>query len=86
MKKWLVAVLLVTAGPIKAQKLMGLKGGINFSNLVNTSGLGIDASQSLLLYHGGITGNFPFGRSWSIQPSLLYIVKGARMTHGDPNS
>jgi len=68
-----------------AQKVVGLKGGINISNLANTFEAGVDESNNLQSFHAGITANFP-ALLFSFQPSLLVTGKGSQVTYGDPYS
>lgn len=77
----LVAVLSVAG----AQPVVGIRGGLNISNITNTNSGGIDETRNLETFHAGITANLPFFL-FSVQPSLLVSGKGAQVTYGDPNS
>ena len=85
MKKLILLLLVVPFTQLNAQKLVGLRGGYNYSNINITSTGQIDKTKSLNSFHAGITANIPF-LVFSFQTSLLVTGKGSTATHGDPNS
>jgi hypothetical protein len=86
MKKLLLAiVILASSVSAQAQKLIGLRGGYNYSNIHITSTGQIDKTKSLNSFHAGLTANFPF-LIFSVQTSLMVSGKGSTATHGDPAS
>lgn len=73
---------LLLAGQASAQHNFGIIGGVNFSSTnVREFNRG-----TMTQYHAGLTyrAKLPFG--FSIQPSLLYQVKGAKTTSGGMDS
>jgi len=71
MKKILLTVAFAVAGTITAQTF-GLKGGINISSV---SG---DDTEAKVGFGGGLFMNAPIAESFSIQPEILYNMKGAK--------
>lgn len=61
-----------------AQISLGLKGGLNVSNLS-----GVDAnnfkSNALVGFHAGGYATFNLGRNFAIQPELVYSTQGAKI-------
>ena len=85
MKKLALLLLILPFTQLNAQKLVGLRGGYNYSN-INISSTGqIDKTKSLNSFHAGITANIPF-LVFSFQTSLLVSGKGSTATHGNPDS
>jgi len=85
MKKYMLIILLGACTLANAQKLVGIKGGLNISNLSNSYTNGMDDSKNLQTWHAGITSNLPF-LFFSLQSSLLVSGKGAQVTYGEMNS
>jgi hypothetical protein len=56
----------------------GIKGGVNFSNIVSED---IDDNNVLTSFNAGVYGNFPVGDILSIQPEILYSRKGGELTY-----
>lgn len=54
---------------------LGIKAGANFSNLYVAD---VSNERMKVGFLGGLFGKFPVSRGFSIQPELLYSVKGAR--------
>ncbi|WP_303312345.1 porin family protein [Hymenobacter sp. BT730] len=85
MKKavFLLATVLCTTGAVQAQKtVFGIKAGANLSNIA-----GSDAPDANKLKPGGLAGvlvNFPASSDGflSIQPELLYSMKGTTRNEG----
>jgi hypothetical protein len=78
MKKSTLTVLLtvLVSLSMNAQHL-GVKGGLNFSNL-NLE----DVDGELRLgYHAGVFLNVPLGEAFSLQPEVLFSSKGSRTTY-----
>ncbi|KIX22094.1 hypothetical protein SY27_05360 [Flavobacterium sp. 316] len=76
MKKthFLVIVLLLVTGITNAQTLkIGIKAGINYANLTDTS-IKTDAITS---YHAGLLAEIRISESFAFQPELLYSTQGA---------
>jgi opacity protein-like surface antigen len=83
MKRFLIAMALVVfmAGAASAEgMLFGIKGGINMANL---AGDDIDDNEMKMAFGGGIWMNYAFNEAFSLQPELLYMLKGADWDNGD---
>jgi hypothetical protein len=63
----------------------GIKGGINFSNLQQSSSgsSSTTASGSLTSFHAGVFADFKVSDAISVQPQLLYTGKGASNKEND---
>ncbi|AIZ63071.1 hypothetical protein PK28_04045 [Hymenobacter sp. DG25B] len=89
MKKavFILAAALFTTGAVQAQKtIFGLKAGANLSNIVGSDAP--DANQLKLGGLGGAVVNFPASSNGflSIQPELLYSMKGTSQNAGATKS
>ena len=68
------AVSLVLAAGARAQ--LGIVAGLTSSStMMNTS----EDVKAISLYHAGVTYKVNFGYGFSVQPSVLYQVKGAKL-------
>ncbi|MCZ4407435.1 porin family protein [Cryomorphaceae bacterium 1068] len=56
---------------------LGLKGGLNFSNL----NIEDNEGQLLLGYHAGAFLNIPLSDAFSVQPEVLFSTKGSKTTY-----
>jgi hypothetical protein len=74
----IVLVLLLSAGQSKAQISLGLKGGLNVSNL---NGLSIPdvETNALVGFHVGAFLPINLGRNFALQPELVYSTQGAKL-------
>jgi hypothetical protein len=78
MKKTLLSITLaiftLTSG---YSQYLGLKGGLNFSNL------NIEANEGELLlgYHAGAFLNIPLSDAFSVQPEVLFATKGSKTSY-----
>jgi len=71
-----IALALGIAGAAQAQNArFGLKVG---ASLTNFTGNGVGSNDFKLGFNGGIFGNFAINDAISIQPELLYAMKGAK--------
>ncbi|MEO6498770.1 MAG: porin family protein [Mucilaginibacter sp.] len=71
-----------------AQSTFGVKGGLNFSKL-SYSNIGQDvgySSDMMTTFQAGVFADFKVSESVSIQPALLYSVKGAKTNIGGPST
>ena len=74
-------IVLATASTAVAQSpYVGLKGGVNFSNLYSGE---VDDRNIRTGFHAGLLVNFPLGEVVSIQPELLYSTKGATYEYNE---
>ncbi|WP_027377421.1 porin family protein [Kaistella palustris] len=77
MKKIFLIGAIALCGAINAQTF-GAKAGMNISSLSN-----FDGSKSKVGLNAGIFMNAPLAADFSIQPELLYNMKGAKESGGD---
>ncbi|WP_196892406.1 porin family protein [Aureivirga marina] len=85
MKKLLVTILLLTGGifAAKAQDIsFGVKGGVNFANLVGTD---IYGGESKTGWTAGVVVELALSDKFSIQPEVLYSAQGAKSNFSLPN-
>lgn len=77
MKKQVVLVLLALVGTLStyAQVSFGIKAGFNNSGI---SGEGSDLSKRLSGFHAGGIADISLAENFSLQPQLLFIMKGAK--------
>jgi len=84
MKRFFMAAIIVLAAgfvSVSAQNRFAVMGGLNFS----TSNVKEISKGTMTQYHAGIGYKFDLALGFSIQPSLLYSVKGA-MVGNEENS
>lgn len=72
-------VLALTISTIHAQVSVGLKGGLNVSNLSGVSDLQGFESNALVGFHLGAFTTFNLGRNFAIQPEIMYSTQGAKL-------
>ncbi|MEX0968003.1 MAG: porin family protein [Bacteroidia bacterium] len=76
-----LALFLIVSVPAFSQVNLGAKGGLNLSNLSLN-----DFSQNMRPgFHAGLYFNIPVYGSGSIQPEVMYSMKGARFTSEGKN-
>lgn len=73
------AVLFAGSATASAQVRYGVIGGMNFS----TANVGHLSKGTMNKWHAGLTCKFDLPFGFSLQPSLLYTVKGARTAPDD---
>jgi len=86
MKKILLsgALLAATAGIAHAQSpSFGIKAGASLTNAVGSATTGANYKNKFG-FHGGFVANLPISDMFSIQPELLYSMKGYKFTGTDP--
>ncbi|OGX88957.1 porin family protein [Hymenobacter coccineus] len=86
MKKTLLAtaLLAVTAAAAQAQSpSFGIKAGASLTNMVGDGTTGFDYKNKFG-FHGGFVANLPLSDVFSIQPELLYSMKGYKISGVDP--
>lgn len=79
MKRFLIAMALVVfmAGTASAEgMLFGIKGGLNMANL---SGDDVENTEMKMAFGGGIWMNYAFTEAFSLQPEVMYMIKGANI-------
>src|SRR5262249_27584980 len=76
MKKLMLSVsaivILVCFNQLKAQTHVGIKGGVNFSNVTQLNG------DERILGQGGVFVHQALNKHWCVQPELLYSMQGER--------
>jgi hypothetical protein len=78
------ALLALTAGAAHAQSAsFGIKAGASLTNAIGSSNSG-DAFKNKLGFHGGFVANLPLSDVFSIQPELLYSMKGYKLSLPNP--
>ncbi|AMJ67617.1 hypothetical protein AXW84_20995 [Hymenobacter sp. PAMC 26628] len=85
MKKTILftVLLAVTAAAAHAQSpSFGIKAGASLTNVVGSSTMGFDIKNKLG-FHGGFIANLPINDVFSIQPELLYSMKGYKINEDD---
>ncbi|WP_161599598.1 porin family protein [Hymenobacter nivis] len=88
MKKTLLAtaLLAVTAAAAQAQSpSFGIKAGASLTNVVGSEAPAFDFKNKVG-FHGGFVANLPLSDGFSIQPELLYSMKGYKVSGIDPFS
>jgi hypothetical protein len=85
MKTLLSIAFVFALSAANAQRLIGVRGGVNVNNIMNISNGEAETSSSLQSFHVGVMANVPFF-IFSFQPGIMVTGKGARITHGDESS
>lgn len=78
MKKtfFVLALALGSASAAQAQSpAFGIKAG---ASLTNVTGDGVGNTKNIVGFHGGLLANLPINDAFSIQPELLYSMKGTK--------
>jgi hypothetical protein len=75
-----LALLIVTNAIVAQQKTVqfGVKGGVNFSTLVDEFG----ANDYRTGYHAGLFANIPLDKNFHLQPEVVYSEQGAEFPNG----
>lgn len=88
-KALLVLIILLSGSQLKAQFSLGLKGGLNYCNIIdNTDSENFDyrvEGDFKLSYHFGLTSNYSISNKWSIGTELLLSDKGFKSESGTVN-
>lgn len=85
MKAFLSIALVFVLSAANAQKVIGIRGGVNVNNISNITNGEVENASNLQSYHVGVMANLPFF-IFSFQPSVQVSGKGARVTYGDESS
>jgi hypothetical protein len=85
MKKYvIVAVLLGSASAAVCQEShLYFKAGVNAANITNDKDGSYNEANSVISYHAGLSADLPLSRGLSVQPSLLFTGKGAKISYGE---
>lgn len=68
-----------------AQVRVGVKGGLNLSNITTSNTGGVDNNRMLPSWHVGAIADFPLSEILSIQPGVFYTTKGSKLESGNPD-
>lgn len=75
----IVAVVILGSGSLMAQDISaGVKGGMNFSNLIQNE---IEDNNMRIGWHAGLYAKAPISSHLFLQPELAYSTKGNRITY-----
>ena len=77
MKRFIIAMALVVfmTGAVSAEGMMfGVKGGLNMANLYGDD---VEDSKMKMAFGGGVWMNYGFNEALSLQPELMFMMKGA---------
>jgi hypothetical protein len=77
-----ICLLSITAS---AQISLGLKGGLNVSNLNGLNDLEDVETKALVGFHFGAFTTFNLGRNFAIQPELVFSTQGTKVEDVDEN-
>lgn len=78
MKKLFIVPLIMLSTGLFAQRFqLGLKAGVNVSNLTGSSPNNVD-KKAIIGFNGGAILPLWFGESFAIQPEVLFSTQGAR--------
>jgi hypothetical protein len=78
MKKLILSLGLMAGVSVAAQAqsaTFGVKAGVS---LTNVTGDGTSSAKNIFGFHGGLIANFAVNDAFSIQPELLYSMKGTK--------
>lgn len=77
-----LAIAFAVSGVVTAQEAtFGVKGGVNFSNIVDgNDNNGIEDENLLTSFHAGIFTQVGISDTFYIQPELLYTRKGSKLS------
>ncbi|UYQ92945.1 PorT family protein [Chitinophaga horti] len=83
-KKILCSIAAVAfAAGVNAQVRVGVKGGLNLSNITVNNDGGVDNNKMLPSWNAGVIADFPLSEILSIQPGVFYSTKGSKLERGD---
>jgi hypothetical protein len=75
---------LLFAGTAYAQRpILGIKGGVNFSNVHNSNNVEYDTKTG---FHAGLLAHFHVSPQFAIQPEVLYSAQGAKFDAASINT
>ncbi|WP_321287993.1 porin family protein [uncultured Sunxiuqinia sp.] len=73
-----ILCLLVSTVAVGQESTAGFKGGVNLSSLTTD---GNNDNNLKVGFHAGVYNKIPLGRSFSLQPELLYSGKGMKLNY-----
>src|SRR5438552_894220 len=72
----MASLALLTVINANAQARLGLIGGVNINNQLDHYQGETVSNQLKTGFHAGLLSEFCLGKNWTIQPGLIYILKG----------
>ncbi|HMR85180.1 MAG TPA: porin family protein [Niabella sp.] len=84
----LMALLSILTVKSQAQVQIGVRAGVNFSNISGEDSDGDKVEDNKLLpgFHAGITFDIPVADEFAVQPGLLFSTKGVHFKENDGDS
>lgn len=76
-----VVVMLAVVTAVSAQVNLGIKGGINLSNLYDND---LDDKNAKIGFHVGLATDYEFAYNMAIQSGLFFTTKGAKVVYDFP--
>ena len=87
LKTFVLAVLLVSAASIHAQKSgIILRGGLNLANVTVSNDGNVDDAKALASFQAGVVGDIHLGSVVYLQPGILFTGKGTKTQSGTEGS
>ncbi|WP_295126500.1 porin family protein [uncultured Chitinophaga sp.] len=77
-----IAALGIAVGA-SAQARLGVKGGLNLSNITVSNDGSVDNNKMLAGWNAGLVADFPLSDILSIQPGVFYSTKGSKVERGN---
>ncbi|MGJ7032979.1 porin family protein [Niabella hirudinis] len=81
LKSLLVAAAVMVAGTVSAQVAVGVRAGVNLSNLTikDADGKTVDGAKLTPGFNAGLTFDIPVADEFYVQPGALFSMKGAKL-------
>src|SRR5688572_33065372 len=85
MKKYVIVAALLgsTSVAVCQESHLYFKAGVNAANITNDKDGSYNEANSLISFHAGLSADLPLARCLSVQPSLLFTGKGAKISYGE---
>jgi hypothetical protein len=84
MKKLILSLGLLAGVSVAAQAQTGIRFGLKAgASLTNFTGKDVEGAANKFGFNGGVVANFGINDMFSIQPEVLYSMKGAKEDGGD---
>jgi hypothetical protein len=84
MKKLILSLGLLAGVSVAAQAQTGVRFGLKAgASLTNFTGKDVDGNANKFGFNGGVVANFGINDMFSIQPEVLYSMKGAKVDGSD---
>jgi hypothetical protein len=85
MKKFVVAasMVLIATAAICQESHLYIRAGVNAANITIDKNGSYNDGNALISFHAGLSADLPLARCLSVQPSLLFTGKGAKISYGE---